>query len=68
MAEKYYAKVEWAVEDIQALRAGWSERRCQEFLVANEKYIEERLVELGWEVIESLITFEEAEERRDGNA
>ena len=54
-----YAKVEWAPEDVHTLRPGWSLERCEDWLHANEKYVQDRLVELGWGVIETLLGEEE---------
>jgi hypothetical protein len=50
-----YATVEWTVDDILTLRPEWTKERAEEFLDINEKYIQARLVELGWEVIESML-------------
>lgn len=55
---KTYAKVEWTAEDIQTLREDWTTEQAEEFLQNNQKYIQDRLVELGWEVIESLLSYE----------
>ena len=53
-----YAKVEWTAEDVQTLRPEWTEEYCEEWLMANQKYIQDRLVELGWEVMESLLAYD----------
>lgn len=45
-----YANVEWSPEDVQVLRPDWSLERCADWLQTNQKYIRDRLVELGWEV------------------
>lgn len=50
-----YAKVVWTAEDIQTLRPDWTLERCEEWLESNQRYIQDRLVELGWEVIETLL-------------
>lgn len=50
-----YATLTWAPEDVQTLRPNWSLKRCEDWLHANEKYIRDRLCELGWDVIETLI-------------
>lgn len=55
MAEKKYAIVSWTVEDVQTLRPDWSDQKCEEWLYANQRYIQDRLVELGWQVIEDLL-------------
>ena len=53
-----YANVEWTPEDIQTLRPGMSTEEAEEWLESNQKYIRDRLVELGWEVIESLLSLD----------
>lgn len=55
---KTYAKVEWTAEDIQTLREDMTVAEAEEFLQSNQKHIQDRLVELGWEVIESLLSYE----------
>ena len=52
---KTYAKVEWTAPDIKTLRPKWSMATCEEFLKENERFIKDRMVELGWEVIENLL-------------
>lgn len=55
---KTYAKVEWSPEDVLTLREDMSMEEAEEFLVANQKHLRDRLVELGWEVMESLLSCE----------
>ena len=50
-----YAKVVWCPEDVQTLRPSWSLEQCEEWLDSNAGYIQARLIELGWEVIECLL-------------
>ena len=50
-----YAKVVWTPDDIQTLRPEWTIARCEEFLSDSEGSIQDRTVELGWEVIECLL-------------
>jgi hypothetical protein len=54
-----YADVVWQPEDIKTLRPAWSLERCEEWLQENEKYIRDRTIELGWDVITSLLGGEE---------
>lgn len=55
MDDNKYATVTWTAEDVQTLRPNWTLEKCAEWLDGNERYIQDRLVELGWEVIESLL-------------
>lgn len=51
----YYAKVVWTVDDILTLKPDWTDEQAEEWLACNQKYIQDRLVEVGWEVIEDLL-------------
>lgn len=53
-----YAKVVWAPEDVQTLRPDMSLEDAAEWLESNQKYIQDRLVELGWDVIGSLLSYD----------
>lgn len=55
---KSYAKTSWTAGDIQSLRPNMNQTEAEEFLKSNENHLRDRLVELGWEVIESLLTYE----------
>lgn len=55
MTKQTYATVTWAPEDVQTLKPDWTLEQCEEWLEMNQKYVRDRLVELGWEVIETLL-------------
>jgi hypothetical protein len=52
-----YAKVVWTTSDVQDL-FDVNEEQAAEFLNNNERNIQDRMVELGWSVIEDLGHFE----------
>jgi hypothetical protein len=52
------AKVTWHAEDVQTLKPNWSLEKCNEWLEDNERHISDRLIELGWEVIDALLITE----------
>ena len=52
---KKLATVTWTAEDVQSLRPDWTTDKCEEFLEDNERRIQDRLIEIGWEVIETLL-------------
>lgn len=60
-----YAAVAWTAEDIEILRPHWTIEQCEEWLGQNEKYIRDRLIELGWEVIECMLPPKEDREPDD---
>ena len=53
-----YAKVVWRAEDVKSINGAWSLEKCEEWLQDNEDHIEERLIELGWEVMGALLSME----------
>lgn len=53
-----YAKVEWTVEDVLTLRPDMALEEAEEFLQSNERHLRDRLIELGWDVMESLLSYE----------
>lgn len=59
-----YATVEWTTQDIMELRPEWMEEEAEAFLEDNERRIQDRLLELSWEVIVGLLPAEK--ENRDG--
>lgn len=56
---EHYATVRWTAEDVLNLRTNWTEEQAEDWLSNNEKYIQSRLIELGWEVIETLLPDED---------
>lgn len=50
-----YAELKWAPEDVRSIRPSWSLKRCAKELALQERYIRDRLCELGFEVIDTLI-------------
>jgi hypothetical protein len=52
--EQKWATVSWMAGDVHSIKPSWSMEKCEEWLETNQKYIQERLVEVGFEVIEDL--------------
>lgn len=52
------AAVTWHAEDVQTLKPNLSLEKCNEWLEDNERHISDRLIELGWEVIDALLITE----------
>ncbi len=50
-----YAKVVWTAGDVQTLAPKMSEEEAEEWLQNNEGHIQDRLIELGWDVISCLL-------------
>ena len=53
-----YAVVTWRAEDVQSINGAWSLEKCEEWLQDNEENIKDRLTELGWEVIDTMLMME----------
>ena len=60
-----YAIVEWQAQDVKVLKPLWTLEESKEWLVDNEGLIQDRLTELGWEVLESLLMMEHDEEEEE---
>jgi hypothetical protein len=60
-----YAKVAWTAHDVQTLRPRWTLAQCEQALADNEKYVQERLVELGWEVLDALLDHDQGAAAND---
>jgi hypothetical protein len=52
---KNFATVTWTAEDVQTLRPAWTTEQCEDFLADNDRRIQERMIEVGWGVIETLL-------------
>jgi hypothetical protein len=54
-----YLVIRWHAQDVQRLKPEWSLDQCQAFLSNNERIIKDRLIEDGWEVLQSVIQYSE---------
>jgi hypothetical protein len=57
-----YAIVTWRAEDVQSIKKDWSLARCEEWLEDNEDNLDDRLTELGWEVLDAFLMTEDDDE------
>lgn len=69
-SKELYAPVSWHWSDVQTLRPSWSQERCEEELQANASHLQDRTIELGWDVLNALISAEggKNEENETNNA
>lgn len=56
-----YASVGWSAEDVRTLAAGLTQEQAAEWLQNNSGYIRDRMVELGWGVLETLLSMDSIE-------
>lgn len=54
MMEKYVT-ISWCPADIKAIYPTWSDEKCMQVLADIGGALEDRSIELGWEVIDTLI-------------
>ena len=54
-----YCTIGWRAEDVITKKPNWSIEKCEEWLEDNERRIQDRLTELGWEVLDSLLMMED---------
>lgn len=57
-----YAEVTWRAEDVSTIKPEWTMEKCEEWLQDHENRIQDRLTELGWEVLDSLLMMESDDE------
>ena len=60
-----YAKVVWRAEDVKSINGAWSLEKCEDWLADNERHISDRLIELGWEVLDVFLRQSSDEEEED---
>lgn len=66
--ERFKVTITWEVEDIKSLRPNWSEDKCEEVLGEISGQLEDRSIELGWEVIEDLLNMDYEDEEEEVSA
>jgi hypothetical protein len=53
-----FAEIKWTAEDVMTLAPRMTEEEAKEWLANNESHIQDRTVELGWSVIEDLLSMD----------
>jgi hypothetical protein len=61
MNENGTVVIRWSWEDIQSLQPYKSEDECRELLNHISNGLHDRSIEIGWEILESLIEMETAQ-------
>lgn len=54
-----HAQVSWCVDDVREFRPGWTDERCNQFLMDNEDDIQCAMIERGWDAIKDLLRWED---------
>jgi RecA-family ATPase len=55
--------IRWLAEDIQQLRPDWSLDKCEAVLEKVGRALTDRSIEVGWEILEVLLSIEDSEVR-----
>ena len=53
-----FAEIGWTADDVQTLSPEMSQREAEDFLARNQKHLRDRLIEYGWDVMETLLILE----------
>lgn len=53
-----YVTLSWCAEDVLTLAPRLTYEQAEEWLANNQKHIQDRLCELGWEVMETLLSMD----------
>lgn len=53
-----YGTVGWTAHDVMTLAPGLTEEQAERFLQSNHKHIQNRITEVGWDVLTSLLQYE----------
>jgi hypothetical protein len=61
MNEDGMVVIRWSWEDVQSLQPDKSEDECRELLDQIRRGLHDRSIEVGWEIMESLIAMETAQ-------
>lgn len=59
--DRGFAVIVWSQADVATLRPTWTKKRRVEALERNRRHLEDRSVEAGWEVLETLLDMDDAE-------
>jgi len=55
---KTYAPLSWTAADIRTLAPKMTHEDASAWLISNERHIRDRLCELGWDVIGTLLSYD----------
>lgn len=50
-----FAGIVWRVEDVQAFRPEWSDEKCRKWLMQNERWFRDQLIEYGNEMLHNAL-------------
>ena len=56
--EVWYGMTRWSIDDVKYLAPTWTDEQCHEFMERHDKYLKDRMIELGWEVLDLYVAQE----------
>jgi len=64
---EYYAELKWHFSDVQTLIDGVSDEEAEAWLFRNAKHLRDRLCELGFEVMDTLLSLDPPKRETDND-
>ena len=58
MEEVWYGMTRWSIDDVKCLAPEWTDEQCHEFMERHDRHFEDRMIELGWEVLDLYVSQE----------
>ena len=56
--EVWYGMTRWNIDDIKYLAPEWTDEQCHEFMERHDRHLKDRMIELGWEVLDVYVAQE----------
>ena len=56
--EVWYGMTRWNIDDVKYLAPEWTDEQCHEFMIRHDRYLKDRMIELGWEVLDVYVAQE----------
>ena len=59
-AEKgaWFGMTRWNIDDVKYLAPTWTDKQCHEFMDRHDQHLKDRIIELGWEVLDLYVAQE----------
>jgi hypothetical protein len=56
--EVWYGMTRWYIDDVKYLAPEWTDEQCHEFMERHDRHFKDRMIELGWEVLDLYVAQE----------
>jgi hypothetical protein len=54
----WYGMTRWNIDDVKYLAPEWTDEQCHEFMERHDRHLKDRMIELGWEVLDLYVAQE----------